>query len=108
MQGIYKEDKRIKAIEQWPKYKLVKNIQVFFRFANFYWQFIQSFSCITILLTSMLKIIKSIRSTANPKNTKGKASGNWVVGNNMINGSKITIPKSSIKKIWQKKLSPKF
>ena len=34
------EDERIRAVEQWPEPKSVKDIQVFLRFANFYWQFI--------------------------------------------------------------------
>ena len=40
LQGIYIEDEKIRAVEQGPKPKSVRDIQVFFRFANFYWQFI--------------------------------------------------------------------
>lgn len=50
------KDKRIKAMKSCFELKLIKNIQVFIRFANFYWSFIQSLSKITALLTSMLKI----------------------------------------------------
>ena len=41
-----------------PESKLVWDIQVFLGFANFYWQFIQSYSKIIALLTSMLKITR--------------------------------------------------
>ena len=34
------KDKRIKAVEQWLESTSVRDIQVFFEFANFYWQFI--------------------------------------------------------------------
>ena len=40
LQGICIKDERIKAVEQWPKCKSVRDIQVFFGFAYFYWQFI--------------------------------------------------------------------
>ena len=53
--GIWIEDERIKAVRNWPEPKLVHDIQVFIGFANFYWQFIWSFSKIAALLTSILK-----------------------------------------------------
>ena len=34
------EDKQIKAVKNWPKPKLVQDIQVFIGFANFYQHFI--------------------------------------------------------------------
>ena len=40
LRGICIEDERIKAVKQWPEPKLVRDIQVFLRFANFYRQFI--------------------------------------------------------------------
>ncbi len=49
------EEERIKAIHDWPEPQLVRNIQVFLGFANFYRQFIQGFSRLAALLTSMLK-----------------------------------------------------
>ena len=49
------ETKRIKIVKDWLKLKSIRNIQVFLDFANFYWQFIQGFSRIAALLTSMLK-----------------------------------------------------
>ena len=39
----------------------------------------------------MLKITGSTRSAANPKETKGKANGNSMVGNSMVGGSKTII-----------------
>ena len=52
---ISMEAKKIKVIKDWPKSKSVCNIQVFLGFANFYWQFIQSFSRIAAPLISILK-----------------------------------------------------
>ena len=80
------EDERIKTVEQWPNPKSVKDIQVFLGFTNFYWQFIQGFSCIAILLNSMLKTIGNTGSAANPEETKGKVGGNSVVGNIVVGG----------------------
>ena len=80
------EDERIKAIEQWPKPKSVRNIQVFLGFANFYRRFIQGFSRIAAPLTSMLKTTRSTESAANPKETEGEVGGNSVVGNSMVGG----------------------
>ena len=34
--GICMEDEKIKAIKQWPKLQLVRDISVFLGFANFY------------------------------------------------------------------------
>ena len=84
------EDKRIKVVKQWPKPKLVKDIQVFLRFANFYWQFIQGINCITAPPTLILKIIKNTGFVANPKETKSEADGNNIVGNSMVGGGKAT------------------
>ena len=49
------EDKKIEAVKNWLKPKFVCDIQVFLGFANFYQCFIQSFSKIAGLLTSMLR-----------------------------------------------------
>ena len=92
------EDERIKAVKQWPKPNSVKDIQVFLRFANFYWQFIQSFSYIAALFTSILKTIRSTGFAANLQETKNKVGGNSVVGNSMINGSEATKLANFIKK----------
>ena len=58
-QGIWIEDERIEAIRNWPELKLVRDIQVFIGFANFYQQFIGGFSKIAAPLTTMLKTIRS-------------------------------------------------
>ncbi len=49
------EEKRIKVIKTWPKPQLVRDIQVFLGFANFYRKFIKNFSRIAAPLTSMLQ-----------------------------------------------------
>ena len=54
--GIKIEDIKIEVVKSRLESKSVKNIQVFFGFANFYPWFIQSFSRIASLLISMLKI----------------------------------------------------
>ena len=56
--GIRMEDKRIKVVKQWPEPQSVRDIQVFFGFANFYQRFIQRFSWIAAPLTLMLKTVK--------------------------------------------------
>ena len=58
-QGVKIEDEQIKAVKNWPEPMLVRDIQVFIGFANFYWRFIRGFSRIAILLTFLLKIIGS-------------------------------------------------
>ena len=42
-------------MKNWPKPKSMRDIQVLFGFANFYWCFIQSFNKIAGLLTLMIK-----------------------------------------------------
>ena len=56
-QGIWIEEKRIKAVYDWFEPQLVRNIQVFLGFLNSNQQFIQGFSKFATLLTSMLKTI---------------------------------------------------
>ena len=84
------EDKKIKAVEQWPEPKLVRDIQVFLGFANFYWQFIQGFSRIAAPLTSMLKTTGSTGSVASPKETEGGVGGDSVV--DVVGGGEATNP----------------
>ena len=64
--SICMEDKRIEAVKQWPEPQLVRNIQVFLGFANFYRRFIQEFSRIATSLTSMLKTSGSTESKTRP------------------------------------------
>jgi len=42
---------KVKIIQDWPKFKKVKNIQSFLSFANFYCWFIFNYLDIVILLT---------------------------------------------------------
>lgn len=58
VQGIRIEDKYIKVVKNWPKLKLVWDIQVFLVFANFYQYFIQDFRKIATLLTLILKMTR--------------------------------------------------
>ena len=57
--GINMEAEQIEVIRKWPELKLVRDIQVFLGFANFYCRFIKGFSKIATLLTSMLKTTMS-------------------------------------------------
>ena len=50
------EEKKIEIIKNWPKRKLIKDIQVFIGFINFYQQFIKTFSNIITLLILMFKV----------------------------------------------------
>ena len=54
-QRIRMEEERIDAVKAWLEPKSIRDIQVFIGFANFYRRFIQGFSKIAALLTSMLK-----------------------------------------------------
>ena len=57
------EDEKIKVVKNWPKPKFVRDIQVFFGFANFYQRFIQGFNKIARSLISMLKTSSLIGSS---------------------------------------------
>ena len=50
------ENKKIKIVKNWLESKLIKDMQVFLNFANFYQYFIQSFDTIAKTLISMLKM----------------------------------------------------
>ena len=63
-QGVRMEDEQIEAVKNWPKPTLVRDIQVFIGFANFYQRFIQGFSKIAAPLTLMLKTIRSSKGLA--------------------------------------------
>ena len=56
-QGIQIEEKQIKAVCNWLEPESVYDIQVFLRFVNFYWWFIQGFSRLATPLISILKTI---------------------------------------------------
>ena len=53
------KDKKIIAVRNWPKLKLVWDIQVFIDIDNFYQSFIQGSSRIAAPFTSMLKTTRS-------------------------------------------------
>ena len=68
------EDKRIEAVKRWPELHLVRDIQVFLGFANFYWWFIQESSRIAAPLTLILKTL-STESTESKKGIVGVSGG---------------------------------
>ena len=72
------EEKKINGIKAWPQPKLVQNIHVIIGFSNFHWHFIQGFSKITVLLTSILKS-SSQQATALPATGSNNSE---VVSNN--------------------------
>ena len=53
------KEERIQVVKNWLETKLIRDIQVFLGFANFYQRFIQRFCKIAAPLTSMLKTIAS-------------------------------------------------
>ena len=63
---------RIEVVKDWPEPKLVHDIQLFLGFANFYWQFIQSFSRIAVPFTSILKTTGSPDEPASSRNNGNK------------------------------------
>ena len=62
VQRLQIKDERIEAVRNWPEPKLIRDIQVFLDFANFYRRFIQSFSKIAEPLTLMLKTTRSTKN----------------------------------------------
>ena len=70
------EAEKIEIVKDWLKLKSVYNIQVFLGFANFYWQFIQSFNRIAIPLTSILKTTRSPNKPTLNKNDSSKLASN--------------------------------
>ena len=82
----------------WPKPKLVRDIQAFLGFGNFYWQFIYGFSCIATSLISMLKTPKNTWSASKSKKTKGKTDGNSMDNNIVVSDSGVIIQISPIKR----------
>ena len=61
------EQKRIEAVNAWPKLKSIRDLQLFLGFSNFYQGFIQGFSKIAMPITSMLKTISDAGGGAPPK-----------------------------------------
>ncbi|CCO34607.1 Retrotransposable element Tf2 155 kDa protein type 3 [Rhizoctonia solani AG-1 IB] len=52
-EGISMEQEKVKAIQEWPEPKNVKQVQSFLGFANFYCRFVHDFSCLAHPLTSL-------------------------------------------------------
>src|SRR6201747_2698826 len=53
--GVSMSQKKVDTIQQWKQPKLVKDIQIFMGFANFYRRFIKDFSAICKPITELLK-----------------------------------------------------
>ena len=53
--GIQMDNKKVKAIREWPEPRNLKEVQAFLGFANFYQKFIQGYSQICTPLTKMTK-----------------------------------------------------
>ena len=53
--GIQMDNKKVKAIREWPEPRNLKEVQAFLGFANFYRRFIQRYSQICTPLTKMTK-----------------------------------------------------
>ncbi len=72
------EEERIEAVKTWLETQSVRDIQVFFGFANFYRRFIWNFSRIAATFTSILRITDdealSIQAIGNEKNQDALAS----------------------------------
>ncbi len=66
-QGIQIEEEQIKAVRDGPEPQSIRDIQVFLRFTNFYWRFIQGFSRLAAPLTSMLKTTTAASLAENPE-----------------------------------------
>ncbi|CEL53142.1 Retrotransposable element Tf2 155 kDa protein type 2 OS=Schizosaccharomyces pombe (strain 972 / ATCC 24843) GN=Tf2-7 PE=4 SV=1 [Rhizoctonia solani AG-1 IB] len=50
-EGISTEQEKVKAIQEWPESRNVKQVQSFLGFANFYCHFVHDFSCLARSLT---------------------------------------------------------
>ena len=53
--GVAMDQRRVAAIQEWPKPKSYREVQVFLGFINFYWRFIHHYSQIAGPLTGLLK-----------------------------------------------------
>ena len=91
------EEEIIKVVKAWPKPQLVKDIQVFLGFANFYRRFIRNFSRIaapfTLILqttddeTFSIQAIENRKNQDEPSSIAGTSSSS--VGRNIKNLSTI-------------------
>ncbi len=53
--GVAMDDRKVKAVLEWPQPQTIKELQRFLGFANFYRRFIRDFSAIASPLTTMTK-----------------------------------------------------
>ena len=56
---VMMDPQRVETIENWSILKNFYEVQIFLKFANFYWQFIEAYSWIASSLTSLLKESKN-------------------------------------------------
>jgi hypothetical protein len=54
-EGLKIDQKKIEAVTSWPKLGIVKEVQLFLGFANFYRQFIKDYSKVAALLMELTK-----------------------------------------------------
>ena len=54
-EGIKMNPEKVKIVTEWPEPKNLKEVQAFLRFANFYRRFIQDYSKVVTLLTTLIK-----------------------------------------------------
>lgn len=92
-QSIIIEEKKIMKRKIWPELKLVRDIQVFLDFANFYKRFIRNINRIAVLLIFILWIINEtnkdrIQSSQGHKNQKYQKISTNI--NDIGNGNSIT------------------
>ena len=76
--------KKIKVIKKWSKLMLIKDIQVFLGFTNFYLQLIQGFCRITASLTLMLKTTAQLEKSTLDKLEVGDGEGGDNIGGREI------------------------
>jgi len=54
-EGLHMEPDKVKAIQEWPIPTMIKEVQAFLGFANYYRWFIRNYSRYTILLTQLTR-----------------------------------------------------
>ena len=79
--GIKINDKKIELVKNWPKPQLVKDIEVFLGFANFYYRFIKDFNRIATPFTSILKTLLSL-SESQARKIANKVNDEVIRGEN--------------------------
>ena len=52
---IKTNSEKVRVIAKWPVSKLVKNVQLFLKFVNFYQKFIQRYSHVVTSLTDIIR-----------------------------------------------------